>query len=238
VGKRVPHASINIFTFPRARTERLETSPQPMLSCKHFEACSSNLCPRDADIHLRTWFLDEDICPLQEYRHLPFIRRQRQLKKRQPPSFKPSANKTTCLKTNLHRTAHHSPNTMTHPDDFCHHLPRNRHANAFDSIHGRCYPKNVKQRFLITCCSRRRTAAKRKNSSRHRRCHTPWRWCDTKDVLRPITGMISAGTSRRRYVRQRLGFNWSRGDGDGSRAPKRPFTTGFIDPCASTENRP
>jgi len=39
---------------------------------------------------------------------------------------------------------------MTHPDDFCHHLPTNRHVNAFDSIHDRCYPKNLKKRVLIT----------------------------------------------------------------------------------------
>lgn len=57
---------------------------------------------------------------------------------------------TTCVKTNLRRAAHHPPNTMTHPDDWCHHLPGNRHVKVPDSIRDRCYPKNLKKRFLIT----------------------------------------------------------------------------------------
>jgi hypothetical protein len=58
-----------------------------MESCKHFEYCSANVCARDADIHLNTWFIDEDIRPLREFRDLPVIRRQRQLMKRRPPSL-------------------------------------------------------------------------------------------------------------------------------------------------------
>jgi hypothetical protein len=58
-----------------------------MESCKHSQSCSSNICPKDKDVNLRTWFVDEDICSLREYRDLPFVRRQRQLKKRRPPSL-------------------------------------------------------------------------------------------------------------------------------------------------------
>jgi hypothetical protein len=58
-----------------------------MQSCTHFETCSSNLCPRDPDISFRTWYIGEDVCPLREYRDLPFIRRQRQINKRRPPSL-------------------------------------------------------------------------------------------------------------------------------------------------------
>ena len=59
--------------------------------------------------------------------------------------FQALLKKTTCVKTNLHRAAHHPPNTMTHPDDWCHHLPRNRHVKVLDSIHDRCYPKKSKK---------------------------------------------------------------------------------------------
>jgi len=35
--------------------------------------------------------------------------------------------------------------TTTQPDDSWHHLPRNQQANVLDSIHDRCYPKNLKK---------------------------------------------------------------------------------------------
>jgi hypothetical protein len=72
----------------------------------------------------------------------------------QTPSFKPSASKTTWVKTTLGRTAHHSHNTMRQPDDFSHQLPRNRRRNVLDSIQGRCYRKNIKKRFLISSPAR------------------------------------------------------------------------------------
>jgi hypothetical protein len=58
-----------------------------MESCKLSDTCSSNICPRDAEIHLRTWRIDEDICPLHMYRDLPYIRRQRQLNKFRPKAL-------------------------------------------------------------------------------------------------------------------------------------------------------
>ena len=49
-----------------------------MEACDHFNGCSANLCPKDEDIALRTWFIGEDIC---------FVRRQKKLNKRRPPSM-------------------------------------------------------------------------------------------------------------------------------------------------------
>jgi hypothetical protein len=36
------------------------------------------------------------------------------------------------------------PNTMIHLDNFCHHLPRNRHLNVLGFIHDKCYRKTLK----------------------------------------------------------------------------------------------
>lgn len=58
-----------------------------MQSCTHFDTCSSNLCPKDADIAKRTWFIGEDICVVREYRDLPFINRQKVLNRKRPPSL-------------------------------------------------------------------------------------------------------------------------------------------------------
>ncbi len=35
--------------------------------------------------------------------------------------------------------------TLTHTDDYCDHLPSNRHGNVLDSIHYRCFPEALKK---------------------------------------------------------------------------------------------
>jgi len=38
-----------------------------MRSCYRFDECDANLCPKDRDpgIEVRTWYPDEDVCPLR-----------------------------------------------------------------------------------------------------------------------------------------------------------------------------
>jgi hypothetical protein len=60
---------------------------QHMEECSSFETCNAPLCPRDSDLHLRTWFLDEDVCRSLQYRQTPMVRRQAQLKRRMPKEY-------------------------------------------------------------------------------------------------------------------------------------------------------
>jgi hypothetical protein len=39
-------------------------------------------------------------------------------------------------------------NTMTHPNDFCRQMPRNRHIKVLDGSQDRCYPNTLEKRFL------------------------------------------------------------------------------------------
>jgi hypothetical protein len=64
-----------------------EADNTEMYACPRFESCSANMCPKDRHIDYRTWYPLEDVCPLAEYRHLPYIRRQRQINKHQPKSL-------------------------------------------------------------------------------------------------------------------------------------------------------
>ena len=52
-----------------------------METCRYFISCSANICPRDPDVHLRSWLTDEDICRVRKFQHLPVIQSQRKLKK-------------------------------------------------------------------------------------------------------------------------------------------------------------
>ena len=60
---------------------------EEMEQCPGFETCSAPLCPRDPQLELKTWFLDEDICRSLQYRQSPLVRRQRQLKRRMSKEF-------------------------------------------------------------------------------------------------------------------------------------------------------
>jgi hypothetical protein len=60
---------------------------QAMESCDNFNECSANICPEDEDIAKRTWFIGEDSCIRKDFRKLGFIRRQKKLNKKRPPSF-------------------------------------------------------------------------------------------------------------------------------------------------------
>jgi hypothetical protein len=58
-----------------------------METCRKFKKCNANLCPRDPDIHLRTWFVGEKVCLFSQYQDLPLVQRQRQLNRRKPASM-------------------------------------------------------------------------------------------------------------------------------------------------------
>ena len=60
---------------------------QTMESCGNFDGCSANLCPEDEDIAKRTWFIGEDACIRNDFRKQGFIRRQKKLNKKRPPSM-------------------------------------------------------------------------------------------------------------------------------------------------------
>jgi hypothetical protein len=58
-----------------------------MESCPQFSDCSANLCPRHEGIAKTTWFIGEPVCTAREHQGLGWVKRQKVLNRKRPPSL-------------------------------------------------------------------------------------------------------------------------------------------------------
>lgn len=59
--------------------------------CSHFQSCSCNICPLDADRAKRTWIPGEEVCHKKEFQAEPYIRRMWKLNRTRPLRYEGKA---------------------------------------------------------------------------------------------------------------------------------------------------